>query len=87
MAVSEAPCRSSIRLGLACSNSCKFYSKLICNSLCNFGTNTGLATVTEHITENDLERFRRRLCLAIVALRNLETGLSDYLNYAPQSFT
>ena len=71
MAVSEAPCRSSIRLGLACSNSCKFYSNLICNSLCNFHTNTGLATVTEHITENDLERFRRRLCLAIVALQIL----------------
>ena len=29
MAVSEAPCRSSIRLGLARSNNCKFYSKLI----------------------------------------------------------
>ena len=69
MAVSEAPCRSSIQLGLARSNSCKFYSKLICNSLCNFGTNTSLATVTEHITKNDLERFHRRLCLAIVALQ------------------
>ena len=43
MAVSEAPCRSSIRLGLARSNNCKFYSKLICNSLYNFGTNTGLS--------------------------------------------
>ena len=68
MAFSEVPCHSSIRLGLAHSNSCKFCSKLIYNSLCNFGTNTGLATVTERITENDLERFRCRLCLAIVAL-------------------
>ena len=56
MAVSEAPCRSLIRLGLACSNSCKVYSKLICNSLCNFSTSTGLTTVTEHLTENDLDK-------------------------------
>ena len=71
MAVSEVSCHSSIRLGLAHSNSCKFYSKLICNSLCNFGTNTGLVTVNEHITENNLEKFRRRLCLAIFALQIL----------------
>ena len=63
MAVSEALYRSSIRLGLARSNSCKFYSKLInFVILCTISVQMpGLTTETEHITENDLERFHRRL--------------------------